>query len=224
LESFWYTCFPKSEDDEQKTGLLIWIEDCLAKLTLTNTFATEVSLYDYEYALNLKATIKKSPASEAEILTSAQKNNKKTFEDKQSALKKNIQVSQKCLTDIRKSIKSLNETIKKILKVGNIVSFSKIISNVDKIFKIIEETIAVSAITEKTKSDIEEIGTFDRREIYIQLQNLAQNLKRTEKHSPAPFILDLVVSWMDKSLFEIINDLQTGDTEGHKLLKILINK
>jgi hypothetical protein len=62
-----------------------------------------------------------------------------------------------------------------------------------------------------------------REQIYDQIAQLAQQLKEIEKHSPSHYMLELVVSWKSKTLLAIINDLKSGTSEAHELLKILLN-
>jgi hypothetical protein len=122
-------------------------------------------------------------------------------------------------------IKSLKETLEKILDNSQAVSFSKIVDYLSKISKIIDQTHKEESNMppqkEKNPEAVTTHGTTD--DIYSQISKLSTELKKMERHSPAPFVLDLVISWQNKTLFEIMNDLRNGTTEAHKLLKILIN-
>lgn len=220
LESFWYTCFP--DDNDKKYRILSWIEDKINTILLTTNFVEDISLYDYEYALEMKALSKRSTEAEIEITQSAVRENRKTLENIQAVIKRN-NFEKLCLIveNVNNSILNLLETTNKILKGEYILSFKKVVENLAKIKKIAESHSKTEKIKEKAveKND----NTVDRNSIYAEIKNLSENLKKIEKHSPAPFLLDLVVTWKDKSLFEIMNDLKEGSTEGHKLLKILIH-
>ena len=65
--------------------------------------------------------------------------------------------------------------------------------------------------------------SLSREEIYKLLNSLYLLLKEVDKHSPSPYLLNLILEWKDKTLLEIINDVKTGNTESHQLLKMLLN-
>ena len=65
----------------------------------------------------------------------------------------------------------------------------------------------------------ESINTKD--EIYKHLNILAGNLKSIDSQGPSYYMLMMVISWKDKNLMEIIDDFQSGNSEHHKMLKIL---
>lgn len=234
LESFWYTCFPKnddgSSDEEQKIRIISWIIDNINTKLLTRHIISDISLYDYEYALEMRSLIKRSPSSEVEILKSAKDDGKKTADDIQIVLKKASQVDvEKIVNDIvgiRKAIYYLSETIEKISKKEPIVSFSGILSNLDKIEKIINISGQQNKESSQKMQDVEinNVELPERDAIYMQISKLSGDLKKLDRHSPVPFVLDLIVTWKDKSLFNIMDDLQAGGTEAHKLLKILVNR
>ena len=48
-------------------------------------------------------------------------------------------------------------------------------------------------------------------------------MKSFDAHSPAPYLLDLIVSWENKTLVEILVDVNKGDKEGHVLLRLISN-
>ena len=65
--------------------------------------------------------------------------------------------------------------------------------------------------------------SLSREEIYNSLSELYLQLKEVDKHSPSPYLLNLVLEWKDKTLLEIITDAKTGNTESHQLLRKLIS-
>ena len=67
------------------------------------------------------------------------------------------------------------------------------------------------------------IKSLNREEIYKLLNELYLLLKEVDKHSPSPYLLNLILEWKDKTLLEIINDVKIGNTESHQLLKMLLS-
>ena len=65
--------------------------------------------------------------------------------------------------------------------------------------------------------------SLSRNDIYKLLNSLYLLLKEVDKHSPSPYLLNLILSWKDKTLLEIILDVKTGNTESHQLLKMLLH-
>ncbi|MDR1488474.1 MAG: type VI secretion system ImpA family N-terminal domain-containing protein [Holosporales bacterium] len=230
LESFWYTCFPN--DTEQKIAILNWIIDNINQKLLTLKFIKNISLYDYEYAVNTNFIIKRSPTLESEIRNSAERENRMLFDAIQNNIKasdfEKITEIQNKTSKIKESIASTKETVKKILEDQNAISFSKIIENIEKIEKIVkipQPKIEIEQNTEEIISkNLEDKEFSGKNALYNKIAEISTTLKKIESHSPVPFILDLIVSWKQMSLFQIMNDLQTGETEAHKLLKILINR
>ncbi len=95
-------------------------------------------------------------------------------------------------------------------------------NNLEKIKKII--SLKNKEVSEKSEQvGIQPIKSLERDSIYDEINNLAQKLAVIEKHSPSSYILNLVVSWKNKSLLEIIDDIKTGTSESHKLLKFLVS-
>ena len=68
-----------------------------------------------------------------------------------------------------------------------------------------------------------DIKALNREEIYKLLNELYLLLKEVDKHSPSPYLLNLILEWKDKTLLDIINDVKTGNTESHQLLKMLLS-
>jgi type VI secretion system protein ImpA len=231
LESFWYTCFPKNEDNSSDEGMKInilnWIESCVSDKILMYSFVENVTLYEYEYAVQMKALGKRSADVEAEISRDIQKNHRKTLDEIHGLLKResmsSIRPLEEEIAKINVAIASLKETLGKILGDPQIVSFSRVVDQISEIYRIIDQTCKQEPAIQG-KNEISEIVNKETSDdIYSQLSKFSMELKRLEKHSPVPFMLDLIVRWKDKTLFEIMNDLKTGETEAHKLLKILIN-
>ena len=95
-------------------------------------------------------------------------------------------------------------------------AFSKVLTDLDQIETFFKKS------NEPILEHVAESKLSKRDEIYLALEMITSQLEKLEKHSPSPYLLRLVISWKDKSLLEIMNDLHTGTTPPHKLLKILV--
>lgn len=60
-----------------------------------------------------------------------------------------------------------------------------------------------------------------RSDVYRAIQELGKYLKEIDPHSPAPCLLELIVSWENKQLLQIVTDINDGKSEAHNLLKLL---
>lgn len=238
LESFWYTCYPIGDDPndmDQKIHILTWISENYTKqISSLNLLNMGVCLYDYEYAVEMGNLIKRSPESSNDIINSMKKEGKPSVDEIYNKIH-NIHDDQyqnlkKILSSIKNSLFLLNSTIEKISKEGNIVSFSGFldkIESIERLFKIVinnNETEHIDDNIEKNINQVSKTKNISRSEIYNNIDRLSDELMEIDRHSPSPYVLKLIVSWENKSLLEIMTDLQSGETEAHKLLKILINR
>jgi type VI secretion system protein ImpA len=241
LESFWYTCYPKSNDQKAR-ALELTINKLNEKLVISK-FISGISLYDYEYSLTIRNLIKKTPSEEAQILRSAASSNKKTLHEINSILKNTdktlIESVLYCVQNIKNSALLLSDTVKKISEGGeSIVSFATFMGNLEKIERLLKSTQSKSAypgdpsegekpteqLNEQIAGEIVETSLQRRDMTYAKLREALKELQILEKHGPIPFILELIISWKDKNLFEIMDDSSRGDTEAHKLLRIMFYK
>lgn len=229
-ESFWQTGYPRKEDDssdtEQKLRICEWIFDIVAKrskfIPIINGDSS-LNLYQYEYALDLKNVIIRSPNSSSEILENAQKSGHSTIDEIENKVKT---MSQEAITKVSDSIQIIKDKKSKLDEIflmltgKNLNSFSELMDNLNKIEKLIRLPLP------ETSDNIElvkNINLSKRDAIYNSISEFSKQLAEIEKHSPSSFLLNLVVSWKDKNLLEIMDDLKTGSSEAHKLLKFLIN-
>jgi type VI secretion system protein ImpA len=60
-----------------------------------------------------------------------------------------------------------------------------------------------------------------REDAYKALAQLGEFLLEIDPHSPAPYLLQLIVSWEHESLVQILHNINAGTTEAHTLLKLL---
>lgn len=228
-QSFALSCFPRTDDgasdDEQKQHILNKLIDNISiKLSLT-PIVDAFTLYDYEYAGDIKIKIKQDPESEKSIMDVFNNEGRPEQEKIQNAIKSSTNMS-----DVLSILQYTNQAIAAASDIinqsyNNTISFSKCTNTISKIINIIntfrtkEETISGEL---QVVQEEEEIN--DRDAVYSELGKLATQLKKIEKHSPTPYILDLLVSWKDKTLYQIIDDMHTSNTESNKLLKFLLSQ
>ncbi|MES2252182.1 MAG: type VI secretion system protein TssA [Pseudomonadota bacterium] len=60
-----------------------------------------------------------------------------------------------------------------------------------------------------------------RADAYRAIHELGKFLMEIDPHSPAPYLLELIVSWENKKLLQIVTDINEGKSEAHNLLKLL---
>lgn len=81
-----------------------------------------------------------------------------------------------------------------------------------------------SAVADKSNvaSEEEQAETISQRgDAYRAIHELGKYLKEIDPHSPAPYLLELIVSWENKQLLQIVSDINEGKSEAHNLLKLL---
>jgi type VI secretion system ImpA family protein len=242
LERFLDTSYPLDEngisDKEQKQRLLDWIAEIVDQSVLsTNIFkgtSYKLSLFEYNYALDIKSLLLRSPDAEASVMRSVKKNNTIVMDEinllLRSVAQEDVSKSLQLVSDAIDSISMNLERIDNISDEYSVVPFSKILESFDTIRRII--TPFSSKTSEVQQVDVQEQevieNDFDtentsRELIYSKINELAEKLEIIERHSPSYFLLKIVVSWKDKNLLEVINDLKTSDTDAHKLLKLLLS-
>ena len=239
IQQYWNTCYPilddGKSDNEQKLRILEWIYESIYRRSLlipilgNNTF----SLYNYEYALDLKSTILQNPQQADSILDSAKSSNIKTIDDINNIVQQTDQsvVDQLFMhiDDIYNNINNLKQVLKD--QIENDKAFTKLLNNLDKIRQLLKHkkenklTVEQSSTEVKPSNNILYIDNsiFNRNDIYNAIEKLSKMLEAVDKHSPSPYLLFLVLSWKDKTLLEIMNDLKTGNSEAHQLLKIMLS-
>ena len=84
--------------------------------------------------------------------------------------------------------------------------------------------IESASVSEKsnTSSEENEAETIAQRaDAYRAIHELGKYLMEIDPHSPAPYLLELIVSWENKKLLQIVSDINEGKSEAHNLLKLL---
>lgn len=235
VKQFWATCYPRNEDNssdiEQKQIILEWIFDTVGKKSLFIPFAwyngsDAVNLYNYEYAVDMKNATIRAPNSSAQILESAKKSGAKNLEEVLNIVSvmphDDAGKILKLTRDIKKSKAEFDATLVELAG-GTQNTFSGLITNLEKI----EKLLSTKKNSGESKEEAEQLpecsDTGTRDNIYDQISSLSKKLAAIEKHSPSSFILDLVVSWRNKTLLEIMDDLKSGKSDAHKLLKFLLS-
>lgn len=241
IRSFWSSGYPRKEDNssdfDQKFRIIDWIFDTVGKRIKFVPFANHygsnlVNLYHYEYSQELKSSIARSPTSENEIVEAAKKDGHLTQDEVNGAINA---MSHDDVDNLVNLIHQITEQKQKLdatfleTTSTDVNSFSSLISSLEKVSRLVESHR--SATTSSAGDVIDPIqngklvlsDSIARSEIYDHISELSRKLAEIEKHSPSSFILNLVVSWKDKTLLEIMDDLKTGNSEAHRLLKFLIN-
>lgn len=232
INKFWNICYPRNEDnssdEEQKIRILTWIYNTIEKRSrFIPLFKSniDISIYAYDYAVEMKNTIIRDPNSAADVFNSATKMNMKTLEEIQNIINTSdlseLEYLKNIIDSIMKACLNLKESISKFINQPESV-FSALLNNISKIKKIILSRNTTNADSSK-QIEIKPYKTSERDAIYDEINMLSQRLAIIEKHSPSSYILNLVVSWKNKSLLEIIDDIKTGSSESHKLLKFLVS-
>ncbi|MBR1944141.1 MAG: type VI secretion system ImpA family N-terminal domain-containing protein [Alphaproteobacteria bacterium] len=235
-------------DVNQKVRILEWIyETVYRRFNLIDLFGeNSFSLYNYEYAIAINTSIIQNPNNKAQIIESARKSNIKFIEDinniieniDQSEIDKlyiSINEINQNISDLKITLLEKNNTDRAFTKLhNNIKILEKLLSKRNNNMKgnnnniIVGNTnIANNNIKEKeqiieNKNSLK-IKSLNREEIYKLLNELYLLLKEVDKHSPSPYLLNLILEWKDKTLLEIINDVKIGNTESHQLLKMLLS-
>ena len=222
VQTFTTTCFPHLEDGtsdtEQKYQIMNkFITNSTSQFMLI-PFVENYTLYEYDYATETKLKIKQSPDQEASIMEVFRKEKRPDVDTIQNAIKnaKNIDEKIAILNNVDIAISSAFSAFSNVYE--DVVSFSNCSSIIKQIIGILRKF----KIDEVDKEAEQQSQPSNRDAIYAQLMDIAINLKSIEKHSPTPYILDMLISWKDKTLYQIIQELHESNSEQNKLLKFLL--
>ncbi len=171
IKKYWDTCYPLLEDktsnNDQKLRILEWIyETIYRRSNLLPLFGYDsFSLYNYEYALELNATVLKNPSSKNQILESAQRNNIKLIEDINSIINnidiKKIEKLNKNINNIKDNINELKNTL--IEKTNSNRCFTKLINNIMNIEKLLSKRKINNSVVNNEETDSKMINDNNNR-------------------------------------------------------------
>jgi type VI secretion system protein ImpA len=81
--------------------------------------------------------------------------------------------------------------------------------------------VVVDVVAAKAESPSDEVTIATRLDAYKAVGDLADYLIEVDSQSPGPYLIKMISSWGDKPLPEVWDDITTGTTAGHKVLKML---
>ena len=225
--------------DEQFANRLLF-----APLTYCETDSTlsSFSLADWLSATNLEVIAKRTPEGKA-LVTQAENQGKITLTRFRKALDMTAALYLETLLDqasqLQNCLDALYHQLQTIL--GNQTpSFNKFKNTLEDIIRIIKsnlqqkkqqppkeetplpppssEDIFPQEITDPIPPQNPDVVTIsERQDAYRALKDIGGFLKSLDVHSPAPYLLELIVSWENKTLVEILSDISKGGQEGHVL-------
>ncbi|MDR2458645.1 MAG: type VI secretion system ImpA family N-terminal domain-containing protein [Holosporales bacterium] len=243
VKMFWEAGYPKTEDmesdEEQKFRILEWIYDTVARLSkfipFTSVGGNKIDICQYDRAIELHNSVAKAGLSASRVLERAQKDGVKTIEEISSIIN-NMDDAE--IKELGSSISRVNCVVTEFKDVVATVSgsstcsaFSGLLETMRKIENMVasgrkrgnKTDEALEIVSQPVEGIPDQVVLDSRDTIYDKIDAIAKRLAIIEKHSPSPYILNLVVSWKNKSLLEIMDDLKAGNTEAHRLLKSLMS-
>ena len=230
--------------NEQFANRLLFTPLTYCETDATLSFFT---LADWLSATNLEVIAKRTPDGKG-LISQAENQGKVTLNRFRKALDLTSALYLEILLDqaaqLQNCLDNLYQQLQKVL--GNqSPTFSKFKSNLENIVRIIKTTLQQkqqhpvkeeTPLPSKTPSfeDIIEqevalppnpdvVTISERQHAYQALKDIGGFLKSLDGHSPAPYLLELIVSWENKTLVEILADIGKGNQEGHVLLRLLAN-
>jgi hypothetical protein len=81
--------------------------------------------------------------------------------------------------------------------------------------------MVVEVVAEKAEPSSDEVTIATRLDAYKAVGDLADYLIEVDPQSPGPYLIKMISSWGDKPLPEVWDDITTGTSPGHKVLKML---
>jgi type VI secretion system protein ImpA len=100
------------------------------------------------------------------------------------------------------------------------------VSSTDNINELLKDETNVSIqanISSQDSAEDDMVTVSERKHAYQALRDISHFLKGLDPHSPAPYLVDLIVTWENKNMVEILTDIAEGSTESHRLLRVLAN-
>lgn len=142
------------------------------------------------------------------------------------------------LLKVLQALSSLSEPQKAVVASENF-TYPKLSKTLQEIFQILQtfeqeepssktflpnqesDTFSGSHTTLQSAPKPDQVVISGRLEAYAALSELTVFLKQVDPHSPIPPLLELIVSWKDKNLLEIIEDFQKGQGSAYHTLRFL---
>ncbi len=231
--------------DEQFANRLLF-----APLTYCETDSTlsSFSLADWLSATNLEVIAKRTPEGKT-LVTQAENQGKLTLTRFRKALDMTASPYLETLLNQASQLQNCLDTLYHQLQtiMGNQApSFNKFKNTLEDIIRIIKgslqqkqqqppkeqtplpptssEDIFPQETTDPIPPQNPDVVTIsERQDAYRALKDISGFLKSLDAHSPTPYLLELIVSWENKTLVEILSDISKGNQEGHVLLRLLAN-
>lgn len=70
-------------------------------------------------------------------------------------------------------------------------------------------------------SEKNEVPVMSQEEAYEIIGHISDYLKQVDPNNLTPYLLDLSLLWQKKNIVQILEDIQVGDTDAHKLIRTL---
>lgn len=238
--NFWDSIHPQN-DLEYRIRIFEWLSNMvheqLIMCKITSDIQTidlkPITYNDWIWATKLEALAKR-PGQDLKFLQdNAESNGRKIMPNIKKALDQTpVNYFEELKLEIA-NIKDAIDNLKEVLnKFDASPSFSQSMDVIKGILRIISPFLTknipneVAQTNEIQQNFIEApknddaVAISSKEDAYALLNELGALLKQVDPHSPSSSIIELLVSWKDKTLIQLINDIETGDSEAHKLLKM----
>lgn len=202
------------------------------------------SLADWNYALNLDTISKRSTDANSMISTSEARGYPtlgRFRKGLQQTPAESLNATLQSTSLLTQAVKSLSEALTNLCG-DQAPSFQKVLDHLIDISRICktvhnqktltpstEENISVPIMQDLAEEDLNdfsessnnEVAATSRQSAYQSLKRIADFLAETDPHSPTPHILNMLASWENKSLTEILVSLSDGHPDHQILIKLL---
>ena len=178
-----------------------------------------------EYLISLKGIVEliKNNVLNLEILL------KEKFDNQQPSLKKIINslddVEKICnfgLEDLEKNQKNKNTEIIEESQIDIFDEQKDYIKEQENALKNNYNEVHVEqSVSIEDAEDENEVTIKNKNDAYNALKDLADFLIEIDPQSPGPYLVQMVAQWNSKTLPDIMDDISQGQTQGHKVLKMI---
>lgn len=243
VKTFWDTCYPPKEEGDEDQEFRIHILEAFLRNTsrtiITQPFKdlapilgviTLAQCYESDNAERMS----KKGGDAANFYQNALANGLITINRIRNAfseVKKEIGEEKISTIEIcTKKLKDINDLVDEKTK-GNSPDFNKLIAHLQEIKSLYtlcekspppQEEAPPQIDPPKEKSEDKGKTIINNRsEVYLAIRQLGDFLQTLEPHSPSPALLRLIGSWEDKTLPQILGELQSTQPEIRSLLELL---